>query len=240
MTKQRESTFQSAQVKFHPQTSANQSTSDQNRFSQLQEQIMENIKEFNKNCSLGFQACLQSVQDMSYGDSDISMSELKDTIHQAFDRISSMETMQQLAQQMSQGTRFADLIGVPSNCLWMMYKGAKSLFDQKRFQEAEAAFCFLTFMDQSKSAFWMSLGHASFHLNHFSRAATAYQMASVTDSTNFWPFIFLANCYEANEEPHKAQAALMEANRLFMERGQSDSLMQETLSQRLSNLQRSQ
>lgn len=239
MSKSKETTFQSATQERATQSSSSHMTNEQNRFSQLQDQIMENIREFNKNCSLGFQACLQAAQDISYADDKISMNELKDTLHQAFDRIGSMETMQHLAQQMSQGTRFSDLIGIKPNCLWMLYKGAKNLAEQKRFQEAEAAFCFLTFMDQSKSAFWLGLGHASFHLNHFSRAATAYQMASVTDSSNFWPFIFLANCYEACDELNKAEAALIEASRLFNEQGQSDSLTQETISQRLANIRRS-
>lgn len=224
--------FQNTQVNYSNQ-SQQTIANDQSRFFQLQEQIMENMKQFNKNCSIGFQACLQAAQDLSVTDSTISMQELKDNIHQAFEHIGSMEKMQQLAHQMAQGTRFSDLIGMHSNCLWMLYKGAKRLLDGKRYEDAQAAFCFLTFMDQSKTAFWLGLGHASFHLTHYSRASTAYQMASITDSTSFWPFYFIANCYEATSDFDKARSAIQEGLRRFTEQGQSDTFMEEAMLQKL-------
>lgn len=239
MSKPKEALFQNAQVKFSDTpspTATPQMANDQTRFLQLQEQIVENIKQFNQNCSLGFQACLQSAQDLSSSDSNISMSQLKDNIHQAFEQISSLEKMQQLAQAMSQGTRFSDLIGLHSSCLWMLYKGAKRLLDSQSYEEAEAAFCFLTFMDQTKPAFWLGLGHASFHLEHFSRASTAYQMASVTDPCSYWPLVFISNCYEATQEPRKAQSAMEEALRRFTEQGQSDTYIEEAMLQRLQTI----
>ena len=233
MSKTKDTSFQSTQVNLSSSSAPSQMSNDQSRFLQLQEQIIENIKQFNKNCSLGFQACLQSAQDLSSSDSNISMNQLKDNIHQAFDQISSMEKMQQLAQAMAQGTRFSDLIGLNSSCLWMLYKGAKRLLDAKRYEEAESAFCFLTFMDQTKTAFWFGLGHASFHLGHYSKASTAYQMASVTDQNSFWPFVFMSNCYSATKEPSKAKLALEQAHRRFIEEGHSDTFIEEAMLQRL-------
>lgn len=238
MSKPKDTLFQSSQVNVsnNKSSATAEMTNDHTLFLQLQDQIVENIKQFNKNCSLGFQACLQSAQDLSSVDTNISMNELKTNIHNAFEQIGNVENMQQLAQQMSQGTRFSDLIGLHSSCVWMLYKGAKRLLESKRYQDAEAAFCFLTFIDQTKPAFWMGLGHASFHLSHFSKASTAYQMASVTDINNFWPFVFMANCCEATNEPLKAKAALESALNRFNEHGNSDTYIEEAILQRLQNI----
>lgn len=204
----------------------------------IQEQVIDDIKQFSKNCSQGLQACIQAVQDIACFDPEVNMKHLRDNMHKAFEQINSMEQMQHLAIQVAQGTRFSELIGVDAKSLQILHKGARRLLETKRFKEAESAFCFLTFMDASKYAFWLGLGHSCFHLNHFSQATSAYHMASVNDPASFWPHMYMANCFEAMRKFNQAHIALEEADKVFQERGHGDSLMAEALCQRLHTVKK--
>jgi len=204
----------------------------------IQEQVMDDIKHFSKNCSQGLHSCIEAVQDIASFDPEVNMKHLRDNMHKAFEQITSMEQMQHLAVQVAQGTRFSELIGVDAKSLQILHKAARRLLETKRYREAESAFCFLTFMDGSKYAFWLGLGHACFHLNHFSQATSAYHMAGVCDPANFWPHMYMANCFEAMRKFNQAQIAIEEADKVFQEQGHGDTSMAEALCQRLQTIKK--
>lgn len=204
------------------------------RAEKLEAEIRENLDAFTKKCRDGFIACVKEVQALGAHDPEIDVQGLRDDLQQAFDQLDSLETVENFGMQVLEGESWSDLLHFKESTLQLLYKGAKHLFDEKRYEEAEQAFSFLITLDAKQYPFWLGLGHAAFHLKNWDLATNAYAMASINDPTSVWPHIYAANCFEAQNNFHHALMALEEALEVYKKGGAENKELEEAISRRIA------
>ena len=125
------------------------------------------------------------------------------------------EELAKIAEELLQNQGFETKIAISKELLSFLHNAATSLFSQRRYEEAECAFCFLVFLESDQYAFWVGLGHAAFGNNNYSVATKAYAMATLLNRASLWPHVWAANVFEADEEYSSTLQALEDALEVY-------------------------
>lgn len=145
----------------------------------------------------GFMFCIRAVQELAKTDLSINLQALEQNVNRAFARFDSVASAKDMCSKVMEGTSWKELLGLSSESVDLLYRGAKDLFEKRHNPEAEAAFFFLSTIDYAQYAFWIGLGHAAFELGNLNQALNAYEMADTCQPGSIWPHIYMANCFEA-------------------------------------------
>ena len=119
-----------------------------------------------------------------------------------------LEDRQNFIDELARDKSLQDIAGISNASLEKMYKAAKYLFDQQRFEEAADAFGFLTMLNSQKFAFWLGLGNSEFQLKKYKAALWAYAFVCRVNPADYYSHIFSCRCYEALDELENAMNAL--------------------------------
>jgi tetratricopeptide (TPR) repeat protein len=125
--------------------------------------------------------------------------------------LKSEEHFAQLGLCLFQETSWKQQLGISDRCMQSLYQGARTLFEEKEYTQAEKAFFMICSIDPTQPAYWIGLGHSSFQTQNYQQAIRAYSMAGAMDPENIWPHIWAANCFEEEHEFEAAKLALHEA-----------------------------
>jgi len=208
--------------------------SPKEKVKKIEAEIREDLKYFKKKCTDGFCYCLDAIKELAAQDPEIHISKIKNNLTLSFGKLNGIETIHEYGSQAVDGKSWSDLLGFSAETSEALYKGAKYLFDQERFVEAEAAFCFITTFDATNYASWLGLGHANFHCENFNKAIQAYALAHWCDRESVWPHMYAANTFEVLHDYKRALVALELAFKTVENAPQKDRYMQEALKQRLA------
>lgn len=198
----------------------------------VEEEIRGDLTSIKQKCTEGFCFCLDALQELSELDPEIRLSKIKHNLINGFGRLSSVDRVHQLGTEAIAGKCWCELLGISDETMEALYKAAKYLFEEGRFGQADAAFSFLTAFDSTNSAFWLGLGHASFHCDNYQKAIQAYAMAHYCDQKSVWPHMYAANTFEAMHNYKQALKALEIARETYEQSGLKDRDFQEALKQR--------
>lgn len=204
----------------------------------IENEMKAEITNYRKKCTEGFVLCVDEMQEIARKDPTIELQVVKQNLSMAFDKLDSLDTIKNYVKEVLSGQTWRELLGISESSLQALYKGAKAMFDEKRYREAESAFCFLATLDSSQYAFWLGLGHCCFHNKNFKEATNAYAMASMADSAAVWPHVYAANCFEATSDFHHALIALESAKKTSVNGTERNRDFEEALHQRIVMLQR--
>jgi tetratricopeptide (TPR) repeat protein len=171
-------------------------------------ELLDEIAAHRKKCTEGFGFCLDAIAELAELEPEINLEQLKNNLASSFQKLNSMSALGNQGRQSLEGNSISAVLGFSEETLEWLYKGAKHLFEEERYHEAENAFLFITTFDQKNYAFWLGLGHASFHCNNFTNALKAYAMAQALDPSSVWPHVYAANAFEAIQNYHHALVAL--------------------------------
>lgn len=89
------------------------------------------------------------------------------------------------------------VLGFSDRTMQRCYTCGYELLKHKRFDEAADFFWLLSSLDSFISVYWLGLGIAEQHREHWKQALYAYTMATIADETNPLPQYRSAQCYAA-------------------------------------------
>lgn len=107
-----------------------------------------------------------------------------------------------------EGDRFLDVCGFSPERMRQFYTCASRFIRDRHYQAAADAFLFLTTVDPGQFDYWVGLGLAEQHLQHYELALSAYCTAAVLDLDDPTPHLQAAECYLARRKLHKANVCL--------------------------------
>lgn len=202
----------------------------------IEQEIHHDFEVYKKKCKEGMMLCVKAVEELAANDHSIDMKKLRADLLKAFALFDSIETVKKLGEQVLEGKTWKELLHIKDSTFEMLYKGAISIFDTGKYEEAEEAFFILSLLDSNKYLFWIGLGHSAFHANHHDVALKAYMAASMADSSSIWPHICAANCFEVKNDLNHALMALEEAQEINKNSPHKDVEIGTELTQRIAVL----
>lgn len=205
---------------------------------QLENEIWQEISAYKTLCIDGFNYCIAVVEELSHSDTSIDFKAFKENILQVSLKLDTEESIKVKSQQNSSGKTWRDLLAFSETTIQLMYIAAQKLFSIKSYGKAEAAFCFLSTVDSMEYGFWIGLGHTRYHLEKYSQAVAAYQMAALCNPFELWPYFFTANCYEAESDWDRARITLEDAKSAYDALEVKDKEIGEVIMQRLAYTQK--
>lgn len=177
-----------------------------------QEKIESDLKKdmisFQQRCHKGFTIILSELKKQDLPSLELPAFEKK--LNKSFRSLMSPQPFTQAILKVVSGTSWRETLSIPVSELEWLYRGAKTLFDTGKYVEASDAFTFLSWFDSTQPDFWLALGHSCFHTGEYTRAISAYGVASSSLPQEPWPHIHAAACYEALGDLDQARNCLME------------------------------
>jgi tetratricopeptide (TPR) repeat protein len=182
-----------------------------------------------RRCLEGFQFCYDIVKTGP----DVDLEAFNANVAEALTHFRSPSTALELSTQVLAGTSWKELLGVADTTLFALYKAALDLLETGRFPEAEAGFYFLTTVDFAQDAFWLGLGHAAYKLGNLNQAINAYETAANCRPGSFWPYVYMANCFERMNDFQEALFALEKAQDELLQHENPDLALSGELKERI-------
>lgn len=160
------------------------------------------IQTLRKKCSEGVTIILKKLQEKG------TMNQLEKELFEAFSSLSDPSVFTLVILRVVSGQSWREAMKVSTNTLERLFQGAKIVFEEGLFEQAELCFTFLAWFDSKKYEFWMALGHSLFHMAAHEKAVRAYKAASTCFPEDTWPHVFMAACFEAMDDNEEAMASL--------------------------------
>ncbi len=183
----------------------------------------------------GFEWCVEAIKELSTADASIDIPVLEENVHLALSRFDTVAKAKDMCAEVAEGKPWRSLLGLTDRTMELLYSGAKHLFDLGHYPESEAAFFFLSTIDYAQYAFWLGLGHAAFHLGNYNQAINAYEMANACQPGSIWPFIYIANCFEALYDFEESYVQLQNALGDLQTNPNADHALLIDLKERIAN-----
>lgn len=212
--------------------SQSQLVSPQQQAKIIAEKLRAEIKAGRKRSSDGMASCIAALRELASNDPEIQVDKIVEELLLDFAKLDSIDTVQRLGKQVLEGVSWKELLGIPDTTLSLLYRGAKWLLEQKRYDEAECAFYLLSTLDAAQPVFWLGFGHANFHLNNFEQALIAYQTLSQCDPNSSWAHVYAASCYEGLQDWPNVRQELESAQKLQHLSGNSDPDLESVITER--------
>lgn len=178
-------------------------------------ELEEHLSSFQKKCHNGLHLILQQLQCEI--DPFCDLMSIENQLTKAFRSILSPIPFTRAILKITSGSSWRESLHISKQTVDWLYKAAKTLFDEGKYQEAIDAFSFLSWLDSSQYDFWMALGHSCFRSCNYEQAINAYKAASSTIHQEGLPHIYAASCYEALGDRDQSCSCLKEG--LTLEKG---------------------
>ena len=162
------------------------------------------ISTLRQRCRNGLKLILEKLHSIHEPDVAPSVAFLEKELSTRLYKILSSPSFTQIVLKVVSGQSWREALQFPKDSLELLYKGAKSFFEEGCFTEATDCFSFLSWFDARQYDFWMALGHSQFHCANHSSAISSYGLASHCISDDSWPHTYSASCFEAIGEYDQA------------------------------------
>jgi len=166
----------------------------------MEQDLSKQFEHIKKQCAEGATHLFQSLKELSIRDPSINIEECAKAFEQVMAKNDSIDKLHTCGIEVIDGKTLRTTWDISHHVIQMLYTAGKSLLDAKKYNEAEQAFTFLSLLDSEQYEFWACLGHSRFFLNNFEQAINAYSMAERCDPNSYWPYIWVADCYELQKD----------------------------------------
>jgi hypothetical protein len=110
-----------------------------------------------------------------------------------------------------------ELMEISEQTLEEFYDAATRYYKNRDFQRASAAFYVVNCMDYRRHNVWISIGLCEMHDHNWDKAIFSFGMASLTDMTSPYPYLYSANCCCQNKHFSEATVYLNLAEKAIRE-----------------------
>lgn len=204
------------------------------RQKKIENELQRDIELFQNKMHDGLKTCILPLEHCT--DLPLSMADVIAELQKCFQPITNPKALADFGKNVFLGHSWKDQLGISDNCMQTLYQGARSLFESKDYVQAENAFFAICTIDPSQFAYWIGRGHSCYQNEHFQDALNAYAMASGFEPENIWPYIWIANCLEAEKDYTSAAKALQEALALLQSLTPKNRGMIHSLEERLKKI----
>lgn len=154
-------------------------------------QIEQNIQKYKEGLKKGALAIFRTIPEIDNGEYQEEATQLRSLVELIVNH------REQFIEELSQDKSIQEIAQISDASLEKMYKAAKYLYDNGRFQEAADAFNFLTLLNSQKVAFWYGLANSAYQLKNYKEALMAYTLVCQLVPDDYFCHIFSSRCYEA-------------------------------------------
>lgn len=196
------------------------------------------ISSLRQRCRNGLKLILQQLESMKEKEIVTSLPHVKKELAEKFDSVLASPSFTQIVLRVVSGETWREALRLPRETLDLLYKGAKTVFEDGRFQEAINCFAFLSWFDARQYDFWMALGHSQFHCALHDNAISSYGVAAICLPDESWPYIYSATCYEALGDFEQASRCLRQGLGLEKNKSASDRGLVLAIEKKIEQYQR--
>lgn len=180
------------------------------------------ISTLRRRCRNGLQLILESLHSQPESETCTAATQLEKELSDKFQGVISSPTFTQIVLRVVSGETWRESLRLPRESLDLLYKGARAVFEEGRFQDATDCFAFLAWFDARQYDFWLALGHSQFHCANHEGAISSYGVAAHCLPSESWPHIYSATCFEAIGDVEQAARCMKTALRLEKDRRAPD------------------
>ncbi len=105
------------------------------------------------------------------------------------------------------GGTFKDLKDMSDDAMEAIYSVAYNLYQGGKYEEAQKVFQFLCFYDHFNRKYFMGLGACQQMMKEYGNAIEVFSFATILDSDDPRPMLYIGDCHLAMGDKEKAQAA---------------------------------
>ncbi|KEQ18909.1 hypothetical protein GZ78_02325 [Endozoicomonas numazuensis] len=110
-----------------------------------------------------------------------------------------------LIEFFGKGGTFKDLKNMSDDAMEAIYSVAYNLYQGGKYEEAQKVFQFLCFYDHFNRKYFMGLGACQQMMKEYDNAIEIFTFATVLDSDDPRPMIYIADCHLAMGDKEKAK-----------------------------------
>lgn len=174
-----------------------------------QHEIQEGLITIKRRMENGVSQLLRAVLEFSRSHQDIHLDTIGQDLSKLIVYLASLpDHAREYFAGMNNDISLQELCKMSNDTLDVLYKGAKHLYEQQRYQEAADAFSILTFLNAKHHPFWMGLGNSEYFCHRYQAALVAFAMAAIINPSDPYCHIFSCKCYEETKEIDNAINAL--------------------------------
>ncbi len=163
----------------------------------FEQHIREGLQHVEQRMQHGATAVLAALKQYAIMHPEINMEAIQNDffeISMFFSQFSGNK--EDFTNRMQQEMTLQEICNMSDETLEALYQAAKSIYEQKRYEDAVDAFVFLTTINETRYPFWFALGNALYFCKNFDAACRAYTMAAELNPTDSTCLIFMSKCYE--------------------------------------------
>jgi hypothetical protein len=198
------------------------------------EDVEKEINAYKQNCFDGLNAILTRL--IEYPALSGEVQTLKNELSSSLKKIESPQKFTLALLDVASGKSWREALKIEKKWLEILYQGAKSIYEDGHFDNAEKAFIFLTWFDSFYYDFWMALGNAELHSAQYQKASASYKVASILLPEESWPHIYSASCFEALGDQELALQALNQGLEKESNKISSDTSLLKILKEKIEEL----
>lgn len=166
--------------------------------------ISVDIQTFRKKCSDGLIIILRKLQEEDH------LQGVEKELLKAFSSLCDPSKFTMVVLKVVSGKSWREAMKIADETLERLYLGAKSIFEEGFFEQAELSFTFLAWFDSKKYESWLALGHTLYHTSSYERAIHSYRAAMFCAPEESWPHVFMASCFAAVDDNEEAVRSIKE------------------------------
>ena len=185
-------------------------------------ELEKEISTLRQRCRIGLKLILEQLRSITNPEISSAIPQLELDLSTKFHGVISSPIFTQIVLRVVSGETWRESLRLPRDSLDLLYKGARAIFEDGRFQEAVDCFAFLAWFDSRQYDFWMALGHSQFHCANHAGAISSYGVASHCLPEESWPHIYSATCFEAIGDYEQASRYMKEGLGLEKNKSASD------------------
>lgn len=129
-----------------------------------------------------------------------------------------LEQPEVYAERMNRGENLQSILGWSDEIVATMFQAARSLYEQKRYDEAADAFVFLVTINPTVPSFWISAGMVAEAQQDAEKAVQAYRMAILYGADHYPSYAHAARCYMEQGRRREALAVVTLAEEVAQSR----------------------
>lgn len=112
-----------------------------------------------------------------------------------------------LTEFFGKGGTFKDLKNMSDDAMEAIYSVAYNLYQGGKYEEAQKVFQFLCFYDHFNRKYFMGLGACQQMMKEYENAIEIFSFATILDSDDPRPMLYIGDCHLAMGSKDEAQAA---------------------------------
>lgn len=175
--------------------------SKQSQKQKAQYEVASDLRYFAERIATGLKEIDQIKDKLAPFEPHVFTPEVLEAIHALCREEKGLQTVAlESLQDKQQKKAIKDILGISAQVVRALYRSGAEIYNEKRYQEAAAAFTVITLMEIPAHDAWIALGNSEYYCQHYQSALIAYAMAAWSDPSNPVSHFYSAHCYEALRE----------------------------------------